>query len=148
MMVPVKKIFLILIALMSLKQTADAQLIKAASVDNVGMFGGVLLSRVESYGDTTYRLHLPASYADDVIFVVGSMDEMILNVKDLYAALSSAERGDIFDFECDGYRYHLYFRRGGGSKWYDVYEEHDNIVAGRLFDRVLKAILKHYSIEE
>lgn len=140
---------LLIIILMSiLTQSANAQLRKAASIENVGMFGGVLLSRVESYGDTTYRLHLPAGYADPVIFVIGSKKEMVLNINDLFVTLSSAERGDMFEFECDGYRYHLYFRRGGGSKWYDVYEEQDNVVAGRLFDRVLKAILKHYSIEE
>ena len=140
-----KAILLIIILMTILTQSANAQLRKAASIENVGMFRGVLLSRVESYGDTTYRLHLPAdkSYADPVIFVVGSRKEMILNINDLFMALSNAERGDIFDFECDGYRYHLHFRSGGGSKWYDVYEEHDNIVAGRLFDRVLKAILKH-----
>ncbi len=144
------KRFVILIAVVLLTQMANAQLRKAATIENVGYFKGVLLSKVEISGDEIYRLHLPPdkSYSDPIVLILGTEDEMILNLKDLFAALSNAERGDIFDFESTGKSYSLHFRNAGGSKWFDVYEDNNNFVAGRLFDRTIKALMRYYGLEE
>lgn len=147
----IKRFFLIVTAVVVLTQTANAQLRKTATIENIGYFKGVLLSKVEISGDEIYRLHLPPdkSYSDPIVLILGTEDEMILNLKDLFMALSNAERGDIFDFESTGESYTLQFRNAGGSKWFDVYENNNNFVAGRLFDRTIKAILRYYnSLEE
>lgn len=134
-------------------QAAEAQIRKAASIEKVGNFKGVILDKVEINGDEIYRLCLPEVSStihttDSMILLIGTKDEMIVNLKDFLSLLYSSQRGDIFEFECAGKSYVMHFRHGGGSRWFDVYEHYNSIVAGRLFDRVIKAILKYYDSEE
>ena len=152
MMKLVKNILLIIISISFFGQVAEAQIRKTATIEKVGNFKGVLLDKVEIAGDEIYRLHLPSAtnvgLTDPMILLIGTKEEMLKNLKDFLSLLYDSQRGDIFEFECAGQNYMMCFRHGGGSRWFDIQEQYSSIVVGRLFDRVIKAILKYYDSEE
>ena len=144
-----KKLLLVILSICALTQISEAQLRKTAAVQKVGTFAGATLFKTEIEDIEIYQLSLPTvnSYNERVVLILGTKNEMLSNLSDLSTALQTSKRGDMFEYKCAGQNYKLYFRQGGGSKWFDVYEEYDNIATGRLFDRILYRLLKHYDLK-
>jgi chloramphenicol O-acetyltransferase len=147
------KFILTLLAFLFVVSPAEAQLKKSASVEKVKTFttGSVPLYKFALDDVDVYSVTLKNNSRnfEPIVLFLGTKEEMISNLKDLSAALNDGKKGDIFEFESCGRKYHMSFHNVIGQKCFKVWEE-NNIQSdyGTFFKSTIDDILKYFEKED
>lgn len=138
-----KRIILILVTVI-LVQTANAQLRKVETHEDVKIFNAVLLQKTIIESDKTeyYSFFIPQEedHGSYIVLFLGSKEEMLMNLQDLLTALRTATKGEVYEFHCMEENYTLTLGAVMGEKYFRV---QDGISSGRLYESVLKSFLKY-----
>ena len=98
-----KRIILILVTVI-LVQTANAQLRKVETHEDVKIFNAVLLQKTIIESDKTeyYSFFIPQEedHGSYIVLFLGSKEEMLMNLQDLLTALRTATKGEVYEFHC------------------------------------------------
>ena len=101
-----------------------AQLKKTGNVEKVRSFtnGTVVLNKVIIDSIELYSVTLPtgSKYYDNIVFWLGTKEELIKNLSDLSLALKDGKKGDFYEFSSCGQDYHLSYDKILGSVCFKV----------------------------
>ena len=103
-----------------------AQLKKTGNVEKVRSFtnGTVVLNKVIIDSIELYSVTLPtgSKYYDDIVFWLGTREELLKNLSDLSLALKDGKKGDFYEFSVCGQDYHLSYHKVLGQVCFKVRE--------------------------
>lgn len=145
----IKTVFLLIAMLLAMPIGVQAQLKKTSNTEKVKSFtnGSVTLYKsIIEDGDTIYSVSLRnnSRYFDNVVFHLGTKDEMIKNLHDLYTALKEGKKGDSFEFSASGVDYLLSYDKVLGQVCFRVREPHsitDDF--GRFYKATIDSIITY-----
>lgn len=145
----IKTVFLLTAMLLAMPIGVQAQLKKTSNTEKVKSFtnGSVTLYKsIIEDGDTIYSVSLRnnSKYFDNVVFHLGTKDEMIKNLHDLYTALKEGKKGDSFEFSASGVDYLLSYDKVLGQVCFRVREPHsitDDF--GRFYKATIDSIITY-----
>ena len=126
-----------------------SQLKKVAHVEKVKSFttGSVILNKttVDSISFYSVTLKNNSTYYGNVIFHLGTKNEMLKNLRDLSSVLEKGKKGDIFEFSAAKTDYILSFDKVMGQRCFKVskpYSSSDDF--GRLYKATIDDIIKYF----
>ena len=145
----IKTVFLLIAMLLAMPIGVQAQLKKTSNTEKVKSFtnGSVTLYKsIIEDGDTIYSVSLRnnSRYFDNVVFHLGTKDEMIKNLHELYTALKEGKKGDSFEFSASGVDYLLSYDKVLGQVCFRVREPHsitDDF--GRFYKATIDSIITY-----
>lgn len=146
-------IFLLIAVIMSSTTDMYSQLRKvenAAHVEKVKSFttGSVILYKTTVDSISLYSVTLKnnnSTYNENVIFHLGTKDEMLKNLRDLSSALEEGKKGDVFEFSASKNDYILSFDKMLGQRCFRVSKPHSSSDDfGRLFKSTIDDIIKYF----
>lgn len=150
-----KSILFALVLTIAIPLVSNAQLKKLADNEKIRSFtnGSVGLFKTTSIGEYThdtiviYSVSLPnaSTYLDPIILYLGDKQEMLHNLKDFSNALQDGKKGDSFEFNVWGKKYHFSYRRVLGQRCFFVYDQYSisSQDYGRLFKLTIDDIIEY-----
>lgn len=125
-----------------------AQLKKTGTVEKVKSFtnGSVILNKtiIDSVELYSVTLKNGSKYYDNIVFWLGTRDELLKNLSDLSLALKDGKKGDFYEFSVCGQDYHLSYHKVLGQVCFNVSHPYSaNNDYGSFFKITIDDILEY-----
>ena len=142
------RLFVLIVIVGLLNVDGYAQLEKTGSIEKVRTFtnGTVFLTKtiidsVELYSVTLQNV---SKYHDNIVFWLGTKEELVQNLSDLSLALKDGKKGDFYEFSSCGQDYRLSYHKVLGSVCFEVsYPYSVNNDRARFFKITIDDILEY-----
>lgn len=149
----VRIILLLMVMAMSSHNGMYAQLKKTANIEKVKTFtnGSVVLNKTTKDSVSIYSVTLRnnSKFHENIVFFLGTEDDLLKNLRDLSNALKDGKKGDNFDFSAIGVDYNLSYDKVLGQVCFKIREPSSiSTDFGRLYKATIDDIIEYYTKED
>lgn len=149
----VRIILLLMVMAMSSHNGMYAQLKKTANIEKVKTFtnGSVVLNKTTKDSVSIYSVTLRnnSKFHENIVFFLGTEDDLLKNLRDLSNALKDGKKGDNFDFSAIGVDYNLSYDKVLGQVCFKIRKPSSiSTDFGRLYKATIDDIIEYYIKED
>lgn len=149
----VRIILLLMVMAMSSHNGMYAQLKKTANIEKVKTFtnGSVVLNKTTKDSVSIYSVTLRnnSKFHENIVFFLGTEDDLLKNLRDLSNALKDGKKGDNFDFSAIGVDYNLSYDKVLGQVCFKIRKPSSiSTDFGRLYKATIDDIIEYYTKED